>query len=173
MIATPTIRDVIAQLRAAGLASNPSLGDETQLAADLFARAHRGDTTPWFVRALVGWGAWIAALMFLGFLALVGVLRTEAEAIVLGVILHGAALAIRRSDGGRGDFIGQLALSTNLLSQLLVIGGVAALWKESLRGDAILTLLVCAYMVVVFPDRTQRFLSGAASSCSRCEVTNS
>ena len=168
MIATPTIREVIAQLRAARLASNPSLSDETQLAADLFARAHRGDTTPWFVRALVGWGAWIAALMFLGFLALVGILRTEQAAIGLGVILHGFALATRRSDGGRGDFIGQLALSTNLLAQLLVIGGVSMLWKESPHADALLTLLVCAYMVVVFPDRTQRFLSGAAFALALC-----
>jgi hypothetical protein len=156
----PTLRQVLSRLHEENL--GPPVSEvEAALPAELLGRA---EPTPWFVRALVGFGAWIASWMFLGFLLLLGILKSEGSAVVLGLLLHLFALLLRR--GASGDFLNQLALSANLLGQGLFIGGVTVSLHltngAELSVGALLTLGVSAYTVVVYPDRTQRFLSALA-----------
>ncbi|PTL78433.1 DUF4401 domain-containing protein [Vitiosangium sp. GDMCC 1.1324] len=144
------------------MALKPSLRDvlpaELQDRA-LAALASRKDATtgmPWFVRVLTGFGAWLASLFLLAFLSLGVVVGKEMGAVVLGLLLTGAAAALRRT--GNNVFLTQLTLSTGLAGQGLFIGGVGAL-TESAEAAALATFGIQAVLLFVYPDAIQRFLS--------------
>jgi MFS family permease len=113
-------------------------------------------STPWFVRILTGFGAWLASWFLIAFVAL-GVLGAgeEVGAIVLGLILTGVAVLVRHAGGN--VFLTQLALSTGLAGQGLFIGGVAVATDE--KGAALATVVIQAVLLFVYPDLIQRFLS--------------
>jgi hypothetical protein len=123
------------------------------------ALASRKDATtgmPWFVRVLTGFGAWLASLFLIAFLSLGVVVGEEVGAIVLGLLLTGGAIAVRRA--GNNVFLTQLALSTGLAGQGLFIGGVGVLF-ESMKAAALATLVLQGVMLFLYPDAIQRFLS--------------
>lgn len=145
------------------MALKPSLRDV--LPAELQEKARTalatgGDATasmPWFVRVLTGFGAWLASLFLITFLSL-GVLGVGEElgAIVLGLLLTGGAVLMRRA--GNNVFLTQLALSTGLAGQGLFIGGVGILTKSE-EAAALATLVLQMVLLFVYPDAIQRFLS--------------
>ena len=53
--------------------------DIEKVGASLVAES-REDRTPWFVQALIGFGAWLSCLLFLGALAIAGLFEAEAAA---------------------------------------------------------------------------------------------
>ncbi|HYO60146.1 DUF4401 domain-containing protein [Archangium sp.] len=144
------------------MALKPSLRDvlpaEFQDAART-ALASREDATtgmPWFVRVLIGFGAWLASWFLMAFLSLGVVVGKEVGAIILGLLLTGGAAILRRM--GSNVFLTQLALSTGLAGQGLFIGGVWAL-TESEKVAALATLVLQTVLLFVYPDAIQRFLS--------------
>lgn len=76
-------------LTAAGIAHGP-------LPADA------GDRSPWYVRAMLGIAAWLAAVFLLAFLGigLSGLLRNATVAIALGAVICGAAIVLLRQVPG-------------------------------------------------------------------------
>jgi len=78
-------------------------------------------STPWYVRTLLGFSGWLAALFMLLFIgaALSFVFRSNGAAFISGVALLGGAYAMLRKPGG--DFMEQLALATSLAGQGLVV----------------------------------------------------
>ena len=79
------------------------------------------DDTPWYLAALIGVSAWIAALFFFGFfLALFDDLyRQPALAFPMGAACCVVAWLLLRVARGR-DFIEQFAIATSLVGQLLI-----------------------------------------------------
>jgi uncharacterized membrane protein len=79
-------------------------------------------STPWYVRVLLGFSGWLAALFILLFIgaALSFVFRSIGAAFISGVALIGGAYAMLRSRQS-GDFLEQLALATSLAGQGLVV----------------------------------------------------
>lgn len=93
------------------------------------------DDTPWYLAALIGVSAWIAALFFFGFfLALFdGLYREPALAFPMGAACCAVAWLLLRVARGR-DFIEQFAIATSLVGQLL-IGMAFFEWGEHAGGD--------------------------------------
>jgi hypothetical protein len=115
-------------------------------AQDLWQRLRRADVvsghapdiddeTPWYLAALIGVSAWIAALFFFGFfLALFDDLyRQPALAFPMGAACCVVAWLLLRVARGR-DFIEQFAIATSLVGQLL-IGMAFGEWGERPGGD--------------------------------------
>lgn len=145
---TPTVGEVLGQLRAEGI----EVDDEG--AARALAGDAPGAPLPWYVRLLMGLGAWGATGFFLGFVALLDVFRGPDAQLLGGALLVAAATALRRRT--RHDALVQLSLSLCLAGRCLVYAGVshhdgtlAALTAVALEGS----------LVVFYPDPVNRFLS--------------
>jgi hypothetical protein len=149
----PTIREVIGQLQAEGLVTAP---DEAQIAATLDGQTLRPTEVhqPWFVRLLMGMGAWAASACFIGFLTLIHVIDSRGSSLVCGVLLAGAATLLRRAS--RHDVAVQLSLSLCLAGRALVYGGVDS---DSKLSVWVVALLLEGAMVLVYPDMVNRFIS--------------
>jgi len=114
--------------------------------------------TPWYVRALVGISAWIAAVLLTAFLVGGTQLVTSAQAlIVVGLILCGVAIALRRTLT-RSIFAAQLALALSLAGQTLFTFGVADGSNGVLAVVLALVVLEVA-LIAIYPDMLHRFLS--------------
>jgi hypothetical protein len=130
------------------------------------------DDTPWYLAALIGVSAWIAALFFFGFfLALFDDLyRAPALAFTMGAGCCVAAWMLLRVARGR-DFIEQFAIATSLVGQLL-IGMAFFEWSERPAGDDHWRLVwagvgsVAALMYALGRPSMHRFLCGAIVAVS-------
>ena len=111
---------------------------------------------PWFVRVMVGFGAWLASLMLVGFVATFGFVAEGSHALIGIGLAAGSVVLRRRSDN---DFSVQSALAISLAGQLMFVLGVAQIvdW-DSPELVVALMLLMAAAMFVVFPDRLHRVL---------------
>ena len=115
--------------------------------ANEIARADQSeDRTPWFVSALIGFGAWLSCILFLGALAIAGIFDHAATAIFTGLcLLGGGAFMDRIADGA---FLRQLALAAGLTGLGLTAIGVA----ETTNANELstVTLSVTAATVVFY-----------------------
>jgi hypothetical protein len=102
----------------------------------------------------MGMGAWVASFCFLGFFAILHVVDSPASAIFCGVLLAGAATALRY--GSRHDAAVQLSLSLCLAGRALVYGGLSD--SSPLLAGAVAFALEGA-MVLFYPDPVNRFIS--------------
>lgn len=112
---------------------------------------------PWFIRLLLGLGAWLASLFAVVFFLVAGMLNSELSLLVLGLLLGLGATSLRRSiREGSNDFFNQLALAGMLTSQILVAVGLGW-WMDELWAPV--TLIYMGLFIGVYPDRTARFLT--------------
>jgi hypothetical protein len=111
-----------------------------------------GTATPWYLRVMVGFGAWWAAMFFMGFFSLLT--HSKPAALFFGVVLVVGAILLRRLN--RGDFLNQLALAASLSGQLLAVFGADL---HSLTAGALLVLLMQLVLITFYADRTHRLLS--------------
>jgi hypothetical protein len=154
MTRPPTIREVLV-----------ALGMDATLAPEAVDRVRASVaaidvSTPWYLRLLMGLGAWVGTWFFLGFvlgfLALILEGAVEVASILLGLGLVAGAtwLANQR----RHEFLEQIALVVSLTGQGLVIGGIGA-QTDSLATAALAGLVLSIALIALFPDRVHRFLS--------------
>lgn len=137
------------------LAEQDLLHDQWQQdVRDILAKEH--NEQPWYVRVMVGFSAWLAAWMLIGFVVGAAIVESEAATLVMGVILvGGAAVARRVSDN---DFMTQMALAASLAGEGLVVFGIARLtesFEATLFGFMFMEVLLVAFYV----DTIHRFLS--------------
>jgi hypothetical protein len=126
------------------------------------ASVPKQDDSPWYVKGLMGLGAWFAALFFTVFLGIAGFFKglPLVFAIFLGgSVCGGAAFAMRKS---HNIFVTQFALAASLVGQLLLILGFAR--KGSI--DTILMVAICVQVVLFFVNNsmTHRFLCSVFAS---------
>lgn len=159
---TPRLADVLETLEREQLV-------EPGWADTLAARPGRAvDATPWFVRAMVGFGAWLAALLLIAFVSGVSLAATGRGYSVLAVVFLGTSLALRRA--WHNDFMRQLTLAMSLAGQGLL---AIAILQSSVSDREIKLVLASlaalnAVWVFVFPDKTHRFLSVVAVVACVC-----
>lgn len=126
--------------------------DAAGAAAAAEALAGRGTPTPWYLRVMVGFGAWWAAMFFMGFFSLLT--HSRPAALFFGAVLVVGAILLRRLE--RGDFLNQLALAASLAGQALVVFGADL---HSVTAGALLVLLMQLFLITFYPDQTHRLLS--------------
>jgi hypothetical protein len=134
---------------------------DPEAVSGLLAVGDQGErhSAPWFVRLLVGCGAWVASGFLVAFLFMVEVVPEDLGAAFFGAFVLVGAGALRRSPAAAGsDFLQQSALAGWLVGQLLVVFGVGE-GTESLPVTAGIVLVVQAFSVAFFPDAVARFLA--------------
>lgn len=116
--------------------------------------------TPWYIAALVGVSAWIAALLLFGFFAALfdQLWRNGGTALVIGALCCGGALALLRVARG-GEFLGQGAIALSLAGQILIGMGLHDLVNDSLAWCGLGAAALGMYALGAMP--MHRFLCGA------------
>ena len=145
---TLTLDQVVERLRSERL-----LDSDTE-ALDYLARA--SSPQPWYVRTLVGFGAWLASLLLIGFVTSLSTIAGGGYGIV-GVALIAVAILVRRSGGG--DFLIQSAMASSLAGQALLAYAVAdTLGYRELENFLAVALMVSLALLFLYPDRIHRVL---------------
>lgn len=148
----PTMHEVLA-----GLASNDLVGADWEQPATE-ALATLDESQPWYVRAMVGFGAWLASLLLISFVVGLSVAATEGGYLVLGLLFMAGAVVVRRVFDN--DFTNQMALAASLAGQVLFAIGMADFeHKGSITTFFMSLIVVNAVLIVLFADKTHRFLS--------------
>ncbi len=115
--------------------------------------------SPWYVKVLLAFSGWLAAVFLLGFIG-IGfefIFKNSTAAFILGGIMIGAAFAILRIP--KNEFIEHLALAISLAGQVLV---VFAIFKISNHNGKIAWMLVALLQVslaVIMPNFVHRVFS--------------
>lgn len=115
--------------------------------------------SPWYVKVLLAFSGWLAALFLLGFIGMrfEFVFRNSATALIVGGMMICGAFAILRIP--KNELIEHLALAVSLAGQVLV---VFAIFKISDRNEKIACLLVALLQVplaIVMPSFVHRVFS--------------
>ena len=151
----PSFAELLARLRAEGLATDA----DTVAVRSALAQAE-DDDIPWYMRVLVGIGAWAATAFLLGFVAMLDLFDSDGSRLVAGVLLIGGAVMLRRKT--ESEFVRQATLAMSLAGQGLVIFSIGELFATEIAALAAVAL--AAAMVVLMPDRVSRFLSAIIGS---------
>jgi uncharacterized membrane protein len=106
--------------------------------------------TAWYVRALLGFGGWLAAgfLIAFAFAAFAFVVASPAAAVVLGLgMIAGAAKALSARPGS--PFIVQMGLATSFAGQALFIFGIAETIDRPTAAAFVVAIFEAALAVLV------------------------
>jgi hypothetical protein len=129
--------------------------------------APSGDGAAWYIRAMLGAAAWIAAVFLLAFIgmAMHELVRTNAAKIVTGLVAcAGAAVVLRVSAGA---FVGQLALALSLTGQALFAVGMLNLFERGRLPGASPMFVVAALealLVIAVPNVVHRAICTIAAA---------
>lgn len=159
----PALAALLTDLRDEGLVE----ADAPERAAAMLATAEAEDDTPSYVRFLVGAGAWVSGLFFLGFVfGIVRELHLDDQPELfcfLGVAAVFLAARVRR--GTSGTFAGQLCLASSMAGHVLATATAMDLagWH---RAAVVIPLMLSLLAVLVYPrnpDPVHRFGSPFAA----------
>lgn len=126
-----------------------------------------GAGTAWYIRAMLGAAAWIAAVFLLAFIgmALHELVRTNVAKIVTGlVVCAGAAVMLRLATG---PFVGQLVLVLSLTGQTLFAFGMLNLFDRGRLPGATPMFVVAALealLVIAVPNVVHRVICTIAAA---------
>jgi len=148
------------------LAFKPSLREvlpseqHVQARAALASNQELVTSTPWFIRVLIGGGAWLSSLFLMIFVGMALSFAEKEGAVILGLLLTGGAIFLRRSNPNL--FLTQTALAIGMAGQGLFFFGLDSLTRDI--PMALVLFVFEAFILVVYPDLIQRFLSTCAAS---------
>ncbi|WP_020405350.1 DUF4401 domain-containing protein [Hahella ganghwensis] len=155
MNTTPrTMQDLFRQLSSQGLHQDLSTEQERKL-----VEVFEADTLqPWYIRALIGIGAWLSSWLFMAFIIGISISLTESLYWVLGVLFLAAAIGTCHVT--RVDFLRHMALAMSLAGQLLIGYAIAETspWDD-IESSLLALIALNLILIVGFPDRIHRFLS--------------
>ena len=154
-----TMGMLLDQLQAAGFVT---VAERTAISTTLFKSAGE-KPTPWYVLAMIGFGAWLASWCFFGFVLLLLELGTGGKSdgfLVMGIVWLGAAILMSRT--WEAIFFTQLALAMSAAGHALILWGIA----EKNGSDPIVLMAVvasalCAALNLIYRTATHRFLSAS------------
>ena len=148
-----SVGDVLKQLKVEMLATD---------AADAPARAaldaEVGDHLPWYLRAAIGLGAWLATAFLLGFLLFFLDLDDAMAQIVAGLAL--TALAVWQRRRTTLEFLRHASVAVALAGFGLVIIGLYN--QLDARVTGVIVVVLSATLIRLVPDSVFRFLATLA-----------
>jgi hypothetical protein len=112
---------------------------------------------PWYVRAMVGFGAWLASLMLISFIVGLSVAFDGGYFVIGGIMVLAGCYARRKNDS---DFMVQASLAAGLSGQALFAYGLNEMLGHDIESEEFLlaTFFTSGFMFWIFPDRTLRVL---------------
>jgi uncharacterized membrane protein len=131
------------------------------------APAAAGDGIVWYIRAMLGAAAWIAAVFLLAFIgmAMHELVRTNAAKILAGLVMcTGAAVMLRTVVG---PFVGQLAFALSLTGQALFGVGMLGLFDRGPTTAATPLFVIAAVealLAIAVPNVAHRVLCAIAAA---------
>ena len=120
------------------------------------AQSEEAEEEPWYVSALVGAGAWLAAGLFLIALFGTGLVDFEGSLVGVGAVLVAAATVLRHAAASL--FLRQLAFAVSLAGQLALVGGVGSL-TDDVAWACLAAVGLEALLVFIYPDAGHRAVS--------------
>ena len=147
-----SLKELLVQLSEEGQLTEPEIDSALSIATT------PEDQTPWFVQALIGFGAWLACLLFLGSLGIAGLFDNGVATTIVGVgLLAGGAFLDRFTDSA---FPRQLGLAAGLTGLGLTgIGFAETTHGNEISSATIAISLATAAFYVPFRSDPFRFLS--------------
>jgi uncharacterized membrane protein len=161
LVERPSVREVFDRL-------GPEVPSDIETAARVGAALHALEAarTPWYLRLVIGLGAWIAAGFLLGFV--LGIVAAalggsfDLFAIVTGLLLMAGAVVLYRAMSGKtgsgSQFLREASLMVSFTGHLLWIGGVGSV-TDGVIGAALAAFAASVVMLLLFPDSVHRFCS--------------
>ena len=120
------------------------------------------NASPWYVQVLIGFSAWLAGGLLLGFI--VGELWSSVHAgeswetlIVIGVISILAAMVLFWTLGAKSQFVTQFAMAISLAGQFALVFGIGE--QSGVRAVCWAMLIVEALLVLIVKNRLHRLIS--------------
>jgi len=111
---------------------------------------------PWYIRTMVGFGAWLASLLLIGFVAGFSLAMDGGYAFIGLALIANAILVRRRFDS---DFLIQCALASSLAGQALFAYGFAeTVGRDEFEIYLGFVLVVSSVLFLLFPDRIHRVI---------------
>ena len=138
----------------AGNAVDP--GEAGEPVAQLAPPAVPHTEPPWYVQCILALSAWLSTLLLLVFVAFSGMINSEEGALVAGLVLCAAGVAVLRSD--TGPFWRQCGTAMAFAGQILIIYGMSE--STSFASACLFVLLMATAVYALGPDVILRFLSG-------------
>jgi hypothetical protein len=115
------------------------------------------EVQPWYVRTMVGFGAWLASLLLIGFVASIGTILDWGY-IFCGLGFMVGAVFLRNA--AENDFTTQCALAGSLAGQALFVYGVMeATGRSSTEAVSGMIIVLNVILFMFFRDRIHRVLS--------------
>lgn len=115
--------------------------------------------SPWYVKALLAFSGWLAALFLLGFIGMgFGfILESSIASFITGGVMIGGAFAILRIP--KNEFFEHLALAVSLAGQALIVWAIFDITKHNNELAWVLVALLQVPLAVVMPNFVHRVLS--------------
>jgi len=140
------VKSVYATLQKACLVNDKPLEDETV-------------ESPWFVKVLLAFSAWLAAAFLLGFVGTLfeSILDNKLAAIVIGLVMIAGAYSILRMP--KNEFVKHLALALSFAGQTLVVWSI---FRFNNLDDSLawgIVMLLQASLALIMQDYIHRVVS--------------
>lgn len=149
----PSCQEVLNQLASENLLDN---GWEQKM-QDFLIREHNDQA--WYVRVMVGFSAWLASWLLIGFMVGAAIIESEQATLMMGVVLVvGAVIARGISDN---DFMSQMALAVSLAGEALIVFAMFQM-SDSFEATAFSFILLEVVLIAFYIDQVHRFLSSAS-----------
>lgn len=145
-----SVGDVLARLKAQGLAT-----DAADAPARAALEAGLRDHLPWYLRAAIGLGAWLATGFFLGFLLFFVEIENGIVRVLVGLAL--IAFAVWRRHGTTSEFVRHASVAAALAGFALLIAGLYDQFDA--RATGVMVVFLSAALIRLMPDSVFRFLA--------------
>jgi hypothetical protein len=119
------------------------------------------EESPWYIRSMIAFGAWVASLFLMVFIGGIGSLFFDRESglIIVALVVLVIVTILRRRTVP--EFAQHLLLAFALGAQVLLSFGLAVTWRDTTA--VILSLVLLQTLLIgVYPDRILRFLTTVA-----------
>ncbi|MBT8122303.1 MAG: DUF4401 domain-containing protein [Gammaproteobacteria bacterium] len=115
----------------------------------------RSFIAPWYIRTMVGFGAWLASLLLIGFIAGFSIAMEGGYAIIGILFITGAVFFRHQSNS---DFVVQSSLAVSLAGQALFAWGFTDVTGNEVKGFLAAVASMSLLLFFILPDRIHRVL---------------
>ena len=122
------------------------------------------DESPWYVKAILAFSGWLAAIFLLGFVG-VGlrlIMESEVASLITGAVMMAAAYGILRVP--KNEFLEHLALAVSIAGQAMAVLALARMLDNHGAPLWVWVALLEVALAVVMPNYVHRVLSSYAAA---------